>query len=727
MSRDEYLHNVEEGFIKDTIKKGWEKVKSFFKIGIKKIKNFITVFDNKGHVLPVITPQAIVDKFSGSDVVKVYASKSLNDSVVEAGGNKGDENPTYEDNGEIYNYGPDGKEYWKWLKEKKYKNDVEYQNFLAIPSLVKESNHTDADTEKVFENNENNIDESWKGQVGARAKYVDTTGDFRQIRVIGNEEFEKLLNRKLQDWSVRRGKSRIRETDQKVATPLGNILIFGALGIGKSTIPNSVIRKFNEGKDENDMASIISINCANLAEGDFMMPTMPKEINVVDELSNFAKAFPEASSALDGLSQKDKEKIAYTINQSGQFKATDAPKTWLPSYKKTGNEFIDKLLNDAANGGVYTDKDGVGKKVGGGGLIIFDEFLRCREGVFGQLMNFLNDRMLNGWVLGDRWTIIACSNRPVDDDEVKENWDSWTPAARDRWAKMYQLKPDPEAWKAWAKTKGVDQLILDFIFEESSMEKGEYPRWHTSVSHGGPDSGQSKPISPRAWDRVIEEICTYEVDNDLTDLSEIDPDELENIIGGSFPEDFVAEIINWMRDHIDKIDLDAIMEDPKSVYLPKKYVNDPAKAEVLVRILLQECVTKFKKDPDSCTDEQLANIIVWLGTNYKGSMVSVHSFMEGLVNDVFKNKTSHCISKYTKTLMTLMAAYPERDMEKVCASLEAAKQYPYPKGSVEIIKGIMKEYFPWRLKGDKIKYYDDLDLDDEDTKKKVENSPSDTE
>ena len=37
MSRDEYLQNLEEGFIKDTIKKGWEKVKSFFKIGMKKI------------------------------------------------------------------------------------------------------------------------------------------------------------------------------------------------------------------------------------------------------------------------------------------------------------------------------------------------------------------------------------------------------------------------------------------------------------------------------------------------------------------------------------------------------------------------------------------------------------------------------------------------------------------------------------------------------------------
>ena len=33
MSRNEYLQNtVEEGFIKDTFKKGWEKIKSLFNV-----------------------------------------------------------------------------------------------------------------------------------------------------------------------------------------------------------------------------------------------------------------------------------------------------------------------------------------------------------------------------------------------------------------------------------------------------------------------------------------------------------------------------------------------------------------------------------------------------------------------------------------------------------------------------------------------------------------------
>ena len=55
MNRDEYLQKANEGFIKDTIKKGWEKVKSFFKFGFKKIKDVLAVIDNNGNVLPVVS------------------------------------------------------------------------------------------------------------------------------------------------------------------------------------------------------------------------------------------------------------------------------------------------------------------------------------------------------------------------------------------------------------------------------------------------------------------------------------------------------------------------------------------------------------------------------------------------------------------------------------------------------------------------------------------------
>ena len=42
---------------------------------------------------------------------------------------------------------------------------------------------------------------------------------------------------------------------------------------------------------------------------------------------------------------------------------------------------------------------------------------------------------------------------------------------------------------------------------------------------------------------------------------------------------------------------------------------------------------------------------------------------------------------------------------------ESRPDHPWPENSIEIVKGLMREYFPWRIDGDKIKYYDDLKID----------------
>lgn len=707
MSRDEYLHSVDEGF-KDVVKKGWQKVKDFFKLGMQKIKNFIAVFDNKGNMLPVITPQAIIDNFSGSDTVKVYASTSLNDSVTEAGGNPSEGNPTTVDNDEVYDLGPDGPEYGEWIDEKKYEDTIEYQNFLKMVSTVKEHYENLSDEEKQ------KLNESWEGIVKNRAKYHDKDA-LKGLHAINVDEFESVLNTLIDDWVVWEG------TDD----PLGNVLVFGAPGIGKSTVPNAVIKKYNEkvGNDPSKMVSLISINCANLDEGDFMMPTMPKEVNILDELGNFKETFPEASSAIDELNPEQKKKLALTIYQSGQFKATDAPKSWLPSYRETGDDFIDSLLSDCANGGVYRFKDENNRtrrvKTGGGGIIIFDEFLRCKPGVFGQLMNFLLDRSLNGWLLGSKWVIIACSNRPCDDNEVEERWGDWSPAARDRWAKIYQLVPDPMQWKEWARSKGCDELLLEFIFEKDSMTGNEYPRWHSMVKNGAGDSLQNKEITPRNWERVFTQFSKYERRHNIKDLSEMKMSEIEEILNGSFTDDFVAIITRWLRDHMDEVDLDAIIKDPEKVYLPEKFKGDPAKALILVQNLTKKFIATFQDDPSKCTDDMLANVFIWLGINYRGDMVAVQNFINDLAKVIFpegdqKDKIGFRFADNIKTNMVLYAAYPSEDMEKEINDNENAPEgeAPWPKGSFEKVKELMERYFPWRIKGGKIHYYEDLDLSD---------------
>ena len=718
MSRDEYLQKANEGFIKDTIKKGWEKAKSFFKICMRKIKNFIAIFDGDGHLLPVVSPQAVMDNFAGSSAVKVLGTNALNDSVTEAGGKINKSAPTFDEG--VYDEGPDGDKFFDWELKKEYKNSIEYQNFMSIPSIIKEHyNYSDEEFEK--------INEAWKDVAKERVSYLDKS-QLGKVKAINIEKFEKLIGGLIEDWSINRGKSTVSVDgdDVEIGDPMGNILVFGAPGIGKSTVPQMVVDKFNQDVakgDKSQMISLISINCANLTAGDFMMPTMPKESDVISTINDFADTFPESGEYFKNLSKDEQGKVAATIRSSGQFKSSDAPKCWLPSWKKTGNDKIDKMLDDYSNGGVYMDKDGHTYKTGGGGIILFDELLRCDPDVFKQLMNFLLDRELNGWRLGSKWAIIACSNRPCDDAEVEEVWNSWnsTPAAKDRWEGFYQLIPDPESWKKWARSKGCDELILEFIFDDNDESardaNGEYVRWHTMVRNASEDAQQVAPISPRRWQKAFSRLGKAKIKKSreegkkISDISELSIDEIQEALDGVFDTDFVAVFIDWLETNMDKINLDAVMKDPKSVYLPKKYVNDPAGSQILIKKLSKDIQARYKDNPGDCSEDQLANIIAWLGMNYKEDVYAVQNFIEELVENVFKNKTKFRIMNYPKVLQMLDAAYPSKDLEEVLHDRETRTENPWPKNSIEIIKGLMREYFPWRIDGDKIKYYDDLKID----------------
>lgn len=712
MNRDEYLQKANEGFIKDTIKKGWKKVKSFFKFGFKKIKNFLAVIDNNGNVLPVVSLQATIDRTADLDCVDVYAPSLISDLAVEAGGKGCEEKATIKDNGEIYNYGPDGREaYIKWLKDKKFKDEPEYKNMITLTKMIAESaGASKEDVQKLFE--------SWEGVKDSRISLTDDEA-LEGAAIIRADEFSDILNKKVQQWSVRRGATRVKVVNgvKREGKVMGNILVFGAPGIGKSTVPQAVVDAYNKNiTDKENMISFININCANIKPGDFMMPTMPREINIMQEIENFKDSFPQASAALAELNDEQKNQIANIMYQSNQFKATDAPKSWLPSYRKTGNDILDKILNDAANGGEY-DKDGESVKTGGGGIILFDEFLRCDPDVFGELMNFLNDRQLNGWILGDRWTIIACSNRPCDDGAIAGVWSEWYAAHRDRWDKMYQFIPTEKEWEKWARSKGCDELILDFIFENSDDSKvgSEYARWHSAVYQGAGDSNQVKPITPREWERVFTQLIDYEIEHDYDDMSEMTEEEIYKEIKGSFPEDFTRVFLDWIHNRLDakNVDLDLILTDPKSVKLAAKFINDPSASLALINVLYTKFSERFKDNPEDCSDEELTNLYKWLGINYKDDYVTVYGFADKLAHNIFKDNTKNRIDKKIKAMQTIISAFPLHGLKDDIEYAEhnEDEEARWPEGSFEILKDIMREDFPWRIDGDNIKYYDEFDMD----------------
>jgi alanyl-tRNA synthetase len=216
LDRNDFLtqSRMNEGIIGDTFRKGVKKLKDMFSLLYKKVKNFIAIFDSKGNVLPVVSLQACVDHFAGVKGVEVVTSKEINDSIKKVGGQTGGTTISLSNDNESY--------------EDVDKDSVEYKNLMSIPKILKESFGGE--------------------QLDERISYSEA-GEGLNIPTIDIEEFkEKILG---------------RIVDRQKKKRKGNMLIFGAPGIGKSSIANSVKEAYNRSKSNEQGISIITINCAD--------------------------------------------------------------------------------------------------------------------------------------------------------------------------------------------------------------------------------------------------------------------------------------------------------------------------------------------------------------------------------------------------------------------------------------------------------------------------------
>ena len=698
MSRDEYLQNIEEGFIKDTIKKGWEKLKSVFKLGMKKIKGFMAIFDSSGKVLPVISPCAVIDRFSGSKVVKVYAPKELSQLTIEAGGKGCPETAPVETSDEDFEFAEEG--------------SLEYKNFLSIGKYLG-----------------GQVSESWEAIKKDRTPYSSGGEGIEDVDTIDYDEFREritmLLKERIQLSSEEESKKMKYGT---LLSPTDNILVFGAPGIGKSTIPDLIVTEYNENIQQNggnpsQMISLIKVDCANLKPGDLLMPTPPKPIDILGEIKLNKETFPASAEYLANLSEEETEQLQKKIENSAQFLVTDAPKCFLPAFKPVGGD-IDRIQNDRANSSVYKDKK-TGKtiKVGNGGIIFFDELLRADPMVFHELMNLLFDRSLQGWQLGSKWCIVACSNRPVDSELVRKVWTSWEsePAEKSRFPLKFVLVPDPESWKEYQKKKwsredlGNIDILFDFIFEKSSKEKGEYPRWISQVisSRGSEESKTAIPIEPRQWTKAIEQLKNYMLYHDIDNILKLTDIDLRKAFKGVLNKDLREEFITWLEDHRDTVDIGMIMDDPTYLKLDDEIINDTVKANNVISNIEAQLHDMYGKEPERLDDKKLSNIYTWIGINFPDNVDYEHTFVVWITTEFLNGKYGNKNYDYTQSELALYAAYPEKDVIETIKMRETRKyekQNNLPQGSLEKVKDLMRKYFPWRLKGNEIVYYGEAEL-----------------
>ena len=449
LSSDEYI-NEKFG---DTAKKIANKIKGF----AITLKNGFKYFIDKGF--------EFFSANSPLNIVKFIKEKNVNG--------------VYAENGKALNY-PEKSGWYGLLKE----GDVEYNNYFKFMDYLKSIKPAN----ESLEVNER--------RVGLGAKDKENGQEYVNI---GAPDIDSSELRDEIDVNL-------TEIFKKGKTTAEPMLVWGAPGIGKTTIPKTLIDEINKvivknGGTNEDKMSIIVVDCSILQAGDLMMPMPVKGQSVKDEIKNNPAAERVAKSM--GLTLDDFEKM--TIERS-----SDAPKTWLPMYKPTGDAKKDKVLNAIANGAVnpiYDDEgfiDGY-EKTGGGGILMFDEFLRADpDTLFGIAQIMLGRSTTSGYVLGNKWWVMGCSNRPADDVQVANNWADAPDALKQRMSQV-NFVPTFKDWCEWAKTKGgFDNFTLDFIsmFSKDNAKS----RWHNIDPTANMQNQETRSVSPRSWSRCVAEL-----------------------------------------------------------------------------------------------------------------------------------------------------------------------------------------------------------------------------
>ena len=513
---------INEGFV-DKIKSGIKKIKNVINaVGAKINDYFVAVFNN-GSLCEATSKFTSINYAASGKVPGVSAYSEKTELVADY---VKSEAPIPSDEG-----------YYDFIEP----GSNEYQNFMTLceyASKVNESNT--ADGEKVIEEERMPLSSQGSG--------VSGVGD------IGSKGLEEYL------------KEMIFEAPAYMedGEAPGTLLIFGAPGIGKTSIPKSIISSYNEAHPDKKKALIV-VECGELTLDGFYLP-IPEFKKIGDAIENN----PDLIEAC-GLNSAEIEKYKGQTRKT----VTESVKSWLPVYKRGATNEETRINNAIANGRSIEKMVKVKNSDGSyemvptientteGGIILFDEFLRADPDIFKVLMQIFSTRSIGqGEKFGSKWSFICCSNRPVDDEEVSSAYDKLSIAAGTRWLKgIVNFIPDFFEWKKWAETKGgFDEYTLEFLSMSTDENKEEYEvkddsgvstvttfkNWH-NVDLDDRET-LARPI-PRTWSALMQEINKKIKRDGLSDILEVPTSFIlnrgEKIIGKEMAEkyaNFIAGI-----------------------------------------------------------------------------------------------------------------------------------------------------------------------------------------
>lgn len=565
---------INEGKFRDFIHKGVENVKRFFKTAMLKMGDVITFFKESGDIYPAVSAYTSLNVAASGQIPGVSAYCDIDNPYLNNVENEANIVP------EPGYYGIIDK------------NSVEYRNY-----------------------------ETFKGMLNEHYEKFGNTGPFQMIN---EEDFKRVGFSAAEGGVVARdiNSDDLREILEDLVENVpaykgdrhgGAVFIWGAPGIGKSTIPKAIVRTWNKEKgDALHKKALMVVQCGDLTIDGFSLP-IPMEKSIEDYLNE--RPVLKDKVASQGIALDTLEKIKKNMHKV----SVEAPKTWLPAFKMNATQEEIDVLNDIANGYLeIKNKDGkiVKTETTEGGILLFDEFFRANEEVFKIMMQIILNREYSGYMLGNKWGILCCSNRPEDDEEVRTGFEKTGAVVGTRMLSgAYNFIPSFDEWKKWAITEGgFDEVTLEFLKFDKDSSNGEYTNWHTIRPDEYIQRGKTAWPTPRTWSALMNELNLYKENHGYANIVDIPSEKIRRMADGIIGEDMAVRYVAFLQSHASSIAVDAkaVLEDPDY-----KIPSSSKCADVVRQI--ENYVTIRYDDTDLPDVSLLMNMFNKLNSTYSGS------------------------------------------------------------------------------------------------------------
>lgn len=134
------------------------------------------------------------------------------------------------------------------------------------------------------------------------------------------------------------------------------------------------------------------------------------------------------------------------------------------------------------------------EKDGSTGILVFDEITSCARSVRTAAYQLLNERRLGEYTLPDGWMIVCLGNGEEDGGDYQGMEGNFANRCS-----VFNVIPDVDAWKKWALSNGVNELVTSYV------------SWKPADLHSYNPDSETEMIfsSPRSWTAVSNILNLY--------------------------------------------------------------------------------------------------------------------------------------------------------------------------------------------------------------------------